>query len=72
VTAVIAVVDAPVLLTGESGSGMNSPRRLSTNSRGMATPVVAINCAALSPSLIHAELFGAERCVTGARTPHRQ
>jgi DNA-binding NtrC family response regulator len=60
--------DAPVLVTGESGTGKELAARAvherSTYARG---PFVAINCAALPPTLIAAELFGYEKgAFTGA------
>jgi len=66
----IARVDTPVLLTGESGTGKElAARTIHEQSRRANEEFVAINCAALSPSLIHAELFGAERgAFTGAHT----
>ncbi len=58
----VAKVDAPVLVSGESGSGKEltaqSIHRLSARAGG---PFVAINCAALPPSLIQSELFGHEK-----------
>lgn len=64
----IAAVDVPVLLTGESGSGKElAAQTIHEQSRRGSHDFVAINCAALSPTLIHAELFGAERgAFTGA------
>lgn len=64
----IAGVDAPVLLTGESGVGKElAARTIHEQSRRGACDFVAVNCAALSPSLIHAELFGSEKgAYTGA------
>jgi len=64
----IAAVEAPVLLTGESGSGKElAAQTIHEQSRRGDQAFVAINCAALSPTLIHAELFGAEKgAFTGA------
>jgi DNA-binding NtrC family response regulator len=60
----------PVLIEGESGSGKElvaqSLHRLSTRS---ARPFLALNCAALAPTLIEATLFGyAKGAFTGAGT----
>ncbi len=58
----VAKVDAPVLISGESGSGKEltaqAVHRLSSRAHG---PFVAINCGALPPSLIQSELFGHEK-----------
>jgi len=64
----IAAVEAPVLLTGESGAGKElAAQTIHEQSRRGNQAFVAVNCAALSPSLIHAELFGAEKgAFTGA------
>ncbi len=55
----IADNDAPVLVTGETGTGKEVTasmlHRASPRAQG---PFVALNCGALSPSLIESELFG--------------
>lgn len=63
-----ANADAPVLITGETGSGKNAAAR-SIHYQGSFrnAPFVSINCAALPESLIEAELFGYEKgAFTGA------
>jgi psp operon transcriptional activator len=64
----VAPVDRPVLLLGERGSGKElAARRLHFLSRRWQGALVALNCAALPPSLIESELFGYERgAFTGA------
>ena len=57
-----AKTDAPVLVTGETGTGKNVVARL-IHARGdrAAAPFVSLNCTALPENLIEAELFGWER-----------
>ena len=66
----VAVTDAPVLISGESGSGKElAARGIHQCSRRSAGPFVAVDCGAIAPSLIHSELFGHERgAFTGATT----
>lgn len=69
----VARTRAVVLLVGESGTGKElvaeavhqcSPRR--------AAPFLAINCGAISPSLVESELFGHEKgSFTGAGLQHK-
>jgi psp operon transcriptional activator len=64
----VARVDRPVLLIGERGTGKElAARRLHYLSPRWERPLVALNCAALTPTLIESELFGYEAgAFTGA------
>ncbi len=68
----VAMTAAPVLIGGESGSGKElAAQAIHRCSRRSAGPFVAVNCGAISPSLIHSELFGHERgAFTGASAQH--
>jgi psp operon transcriptional activator len=64
----VAPVNRPVLLMGERGTGKElAAARLHFLSNRWPRPFLALNCAALSPSLIESELFGYEKgAFTGA------
>jgi DNA-binding NtrC family response regulator len=64
----IADTQAAVLLTGESGTGKELVARMLHERSGRRDqPMIVVNCAAVPPSLIEAELFGHERgAFTGA------
>ncbi len=59
-----------VLVTGETGSGKEVAARF-LHDLGPGGPLMAVNCAAIPPDLMEAELFGHERgAFTGATQRH--
>ena len=69
----VAGLDVPVLVLGETGSGKEVvARAIHTRSRRARGPFLRVNCGAIPPGLIDSELFGHERgSFTGALAERR-
>jgi DNA-binding NtrC family response regulator len=64
----VARSNAPVMITGESGTGKEvAASTVHILSRRAKRPFIAVNCGAISPTLVESELFGHEKgAFTGA------
>jgi len=63
----LAASAASVLISGESGTGKEKVAQALHQLTGAAKPFIAVNCGALTESLLEAELFGYEKgAFTGA------
>jgi DNA-binding NtrC family response regulator len=67
----VAKTDLPVVLSGETGVGKERFARALHDLSGCKGPLHSVNCAALAPALVEAELFGFQKgAFTGAERSH--
>ena len=68
IAAKVAPTDATILIMGESGTGKEvTAKWIHNNSRRKNKPFVAINCGAITETILESELFGHKRgSFTGA------
>ena len=73
VIARVAKTDTTILITGESGTGKEMvARAVHGNSLRQAKPFLAVNCGALSETLLESELFGHVRGAFTGATANRK
>ncbi|MCA9686530.1 MAG: sigma-54 factor interaction domain-containing protein, partial [Myxococcales bacterium] len=68
----VATTTIPVLLRGETGTGKEVLARAIHSASGRKGPFVAVNCGAITPTLIESQLFGhVKGAFTGAAADRR-
>jgi two-component system, NtrC family, response regulator len=68
----IAPLDIPVLLVGETGTGKEKLAQWIHSLSGVKGDMVVINCSALSKDIIESELFGHTRGAFSGATSHKE